>query len=133
MSAHFSTDFFEDDGGWWPARCHCGWDGGMFPAAEDAADALMDHAQDIARRRPASRREGGDVSGRRFWIWRSGFGWWVAVDPDAPVATFDTPTCYRSWSREKLIEKMHRKLTPSAPEWEEIAVSPLPAEKETRE
>lgn len=40
MSAHFSTEFFEDDDGWWPGRCHCGWDGGMFPTAEDAADAL---------------------------------------------------------------------------------------------
>lgn len=47
MSAHFSVDFERDDEGWWPGRCHCGWNGGMYPDAEDAADALMDHAQDV--------------------------------------------------------------------------------------
>ena len=44
MSAHYSVEFERDGGGWWPGRCQCGWDGGMYPDAEDAADALMDHA-----------------------------------------------------------------------------------------
>lgn len=45
MSAdHYSIDFERDDEGWWIGRCKCGWEGGWFPDAEDAADALMDHA-----------------------------------------------------------------------------------------
>lgn len=44
MSAHYSVEFERDGKGWWPGRCLCGWDGGMYPDAEDAADALMDHA-----------------------------------------------------------------------------------------
>jgi hypothetical protein len=47
---HYSTEFERDDEGWWPGRCVCGWDGGMYPDAEDAADALMDHAADAARK-----------------------------------------------------------------------------------
>lgn len=42
---HFSVDFEdEQDGGWWRPLCNCGWEGGLFPGAEDACDALMQHA-----------------------------------------------------------------------------------------
>jgi hypothetical protein len=41
---HYSMDLAPDEEGWWPGRCKCGWDGGMYPSADDAADALMDHA-----------------------------------------------------------------------------------------
>jgi hypothetical protein len=44
LSEHYSVGFERDDEGWWLGRCHCGWEGGMYPDAEDAADALMDHA-----------------------------------------------------------------------------------------
>lgn len=42
---HVSADFYENDEGWWEPRCCCGWYfGGVVPSAEDACDALMDHA-----------------------------------------------------------------------------------------
>lgn len=44
MSDHYTTELEENDEGWWPAKCACGAALGDFPAAEDAADALMDHA-----------------------------------------------------------------------------------------
>lgn len=34
----------EDDDGWWKPACCCGKELGIFPTAEDAADALMQHA-----------------------------------------------------------------------------------------
>jgi hypothetical protein len=43
---HFSVDFERDDEGWWPGRCNCGADLGVFPEAEDATDALMQHARE---------------------------------------------------------------------------------------
>jgi hypothetical protein len=43
-SEHYSVDLFENDEGWFRGVCVCGWDGGMFPTAEDACDALMGHA-----------------------------------------------------------------------------------------
>lgn len=43
---HFSVDLFEDDNGWFPVQCECGWRGGVFPTAEDACDALMQHARE---------------------------------------------------------------------------------------
>lgn len=44
MSDHYASDFTADDDGFWPGKCECGWNGGLFPGPEDAADALMDHA-----------------------------------------------------------------------------------------
>ncbi len=45
---HYSIGFWEFEG-WWPAECVCGWDGGVYPSAEDACDALMDHARGVYR------------------------------------------------------------------------------------
>lgn len=53
MSDHYSVDFERNDEGWWPGRCVCGADLGMFPDAEDACDALMDHAARIVATLPA--------------------------------------------------------------------------------
>ena len=44
MRNHYSVALEETAEGWFPGRCNCGWDGGDFPTAEDACDALMDHA-----------------------------------------------------------------------------------------
>ncbi len=44
MSTHVTIRLEENDEGWWEAICQCNWYGGLFPTAEDAADALMDHA-----------------------------------------------------------------------------------------
>lgn len=44
MSDHVTVDLEPNDEGWYPAVCQCGQSLGIFPAAEDAADALMDHA-----------------------------------------------------------------------------------------
>lgn len=41
---HYSIALEQDAEGWWPGDCKCGWRGGMYPSAEDACDALMDHA-----------------------------------------------------------------------------------------
>lgn len=41
---HYSVGLEANDEQWFPGRCSCGVDLGMFPTAEDAADALMDHA-----------------------------------------------------------------------------------------
>lgn len=42
---HSTVDFEPDEAGWWRATCECGWYGpGPYPSAEDAADALMEHA-----------------------------------------------------------------------------------------
>lgn len=46
MAAHYSERFEENGEGWWVPRCKCGWKGGSYPDAEDACDALMDHAYD---------------------------------------------------------------------------------------
>ena len=50
MSDHYSMDLVPDDDGWFMAECSCGWKAGMtggkYPTAEDACDALMDHAYD---------------------------------------------------------------------------------------
>lgn len=40
----------EAGGDWWVARCVCGWSQGVYPTAEDACDALMDHAFDAGRK-----------------------------------------------------------------------------------
>lgn len=53
--AHASTDFYENDEGWWEPRCCCGWYfGAVVPSAEDACDALMDHVYDVALARFAA-------------------------------------------------------------------------------
>lgn len=50
MSDHYSDEFEPNGDGWWNARCVCGWSqGGVFPTAEDACDALMDHAYNAGR------------------------------------------------------------------------------------
>lgn len=40
---HHSIDFYEH-ADWWEATCNCGANLGVFPDAETAADALMQHA-----------------------------------------------------------------------------------------
>jgi hypothetical protein len=45
LGQHATAELVRNDEGWWPALCFCGWDGGLFPSAEDAADALMQHAE----------------------------------------------------------------------------------------
>lgn len=58
IGGHFSADFYEDDDRWWRARCNCGWEApSIYPAAEDAADVLMDHAYEQGRL--AAAREAG--------------------------------------------------------------------------
>lgn len=42
---HYTVDFEPDDAEWWPAVCVCGKKLGVFPTAEDACDALMQHAR----------------------------------------------------------------------------------------
>lgn len=46
---HYSVELHENEEGWFPGRCSCGWDGGVFPTAEDACDALMEHVYIAAR------------------------------------------------------------------------------------
>lgn len=41
---HMSDGFYENDEGWYTARCTCGAKLGVCPDAETAADALMNHA-----------------------------------------------------------------------------------------
>jgi hypothetical protein len=41
---HYSVALEPNDEQWWPGKCNCGYDAGMFPTAEDACDALMEHA-----------------------------------------------------------------------------------------
>lgn len=50
MSAHVTVDLEPDEEGWYPAVCQCGQNLGVFPGAEDAADALMDHAYNAGLR-----------------------------------------------------------------------------------
>lgn len=49
MSDHYSVEFQENAEGWWPAKCNCGVDLGLFPEAEIAIDELMDHARSVGR------------------------------------------------------------------------------------
>lgn len=60
--------------------------------------------------------------GRRFRIWRSRFGWWVAVDMDETLAEFDWPTHYRSFTRDRLIRKLRRRINPKQKPYEEIVL-----------
>ena len=55
MSNHYCIALEPDNEQWWPARCNCGWDGGMFPSAEEACDSLMEHAYTEATREAALR------------------------------------------------------------------------------
>jgi hypothetical protein len=58
---------------------------------------------------------------KRFWIRRSWTGlWWVAVNPDETLAEFDCSTYYRAWTRDRLIRKLRRKITPKPSPWREI-------------
>lgn len=54
---HFSVDFAENAEGWWVPRCMCEWEGGPCPTAEDACDALMDHAYESGVEKEAAERE----------------------------------------------------------------------------
>lgn len=56
---HMSTGLHEDDDGFWRAACMCGTALGAFPSAEDACDALMQHA-----------REQGFLEARQHGSWR---------------------------------------------------------------
>lgn len=42
--AHYSENFEADINGWWEPTCACGKRLGVFPDAETACDALMQHA-----------------------------------------------------------------------------------------
>jgi hypothetical protein len=57
-----------------------------------------------------------------LWIRRSVFGWWVACNPNEALGVFDTPTYYRSWTRERLEAKLRRKFAVKPIPWEEIEV-----------
>ena len=46
---HYSVALEPDEDQWYPGRCSCGYHAGMFPTAEDACDALMDHAYEAGR------------------------------------------------------------------------------------
>lgn len=43
-SEHVSDEFYENDEGWYEAKCSCGTTLGIFPDPETACDALMEHA-----------------------------------------------------------------------------------------
>lgn len=45
---HYSVNFEPNERGWIHAECQCGWVFGLCPNAEDAADALMEHAYEQA-------------------------------------------------------------------------------------
>jgi len=42
--AHYSVEFEQNAEGWFEPKCSCGQQLGVFPDAETAADALMQHA-----------------------------------------------------------------------------------------
>ncbi len=63
----------------------------------------------------------------RMWIRKSVFGWWVAVNPDEPLATMDTNTYYRSWTRERLLAKLDRMFALKPNPWEEIEYPAAPS------
>jgi len=44
--AHYSVNFEPNDEGWYVPECQCGWTWAPVPDAEDAADALMQHARE---------------------------------------------------------------------------------------
>lgn len=48
--------------------------------------------------------------------------WWTACDKDEPVALFDSPTYFRSRTREGAIAKCVRANTPKPPFWEEVRI-----------
>lgn len=61
------------------------------------------------------------LSEHRYWLKRSWTRlWWVALNPDESLATMDTHTHYRAWTRERLIAKLTK--PPKADPWEEIRV-----------
>jgi hypothetical protein len=64
MSDHYSVEFEQNDEGWWLGRCHCGADLGFFPDAEDACDALMDHAYEAGAADAAERARAGEWEAR---------------------------------------------------------------------
>lgn len=49
MSAHMSVSLEPNGDGWYPLVCGCDQNLGVFPSAEDAADALADHAYAVGR------------------------------------------------------------------------------------
>jgi hypothetical protein len=60
---------------------------------------------------------------RCYWIKRSWTRlWWVALNPDEPLADLDSPTYYRAWTRERLITKLKRMHESKANPYEEIYV-----------
>lgn len=44
MIDHYCIGLDEPKDGWYIGQCKCGWNGGEYPTADDACDALMDHA-----------------------------------------------------------------------------------------
>lgn len=43
---HLSAPPFDDEDGWFFARCECGYEQGPFPDMETTIDALMGHARE---------------------------------------------------------------------------------------
>jgi len=43
---HYSVNFERNEDGWYVPECVCGWKWAAVPDAEDAADALMQHARE---------------------------------------------------------------------------------------
>lgn len=59
----------------------------------------------------------------RWWIKRSWTRlWWIALNPDEALATLDTNTIYRAWTRDRLVAKLTQRSQPKAETWEEINV-----------
>lgn len=59
------------------------------------------------------------VCGMRVWIRKRPF-WWSAIDPDETLATVDTHTVYRAWTRDGLVAKLRKRFAPKSPPWEKI-------------
>lgn len=67
------------------------------------------------------------MSDLRFYVWRSPFGWWVAVNPDETLAEMDWPTHYRSFTRDRLFRKLRRKFTVREDRYQEITFAEIVA------
>jgi hypothetical protein len=71
---------------------------------------------------------------RRYWIRRSWTRlWWRAINPDESLATMDSHTNHRAWTRDRLLRKLRRMNEQSEEEetpWEEVNVRRLVAESE---
>lgn len=81
---HYSVALKANAEEWFPANCSCGWQGGIFPTAEDACDALMEHVYDSASAIAAALSDlaGGFLTAYEAASVSDEEGLLVAVDPD---------------------------------------------------